>query len=82
MHLRLNIPFDRRKSHGAAEQGKEREEFMNVFLRTAALVLFLAVSSHAADSVKEFTFTALDGRVISYRAGSSAPTVVNISAHW
>lgn len=55
---------------------------MNVFLWTAALVLFLAVSSHAADSVKEFTFTALDGKVISYKAGSSAPMVVNIGAHW
>ena len=55
---------------------------MNVFLRTAALVLFFTVSSHAAETVKEFTFTALDGRVISYKAGGSGPMVVNISAHW
>ena len=55
---------------------------MNLALRTAALVLFLAASVYAADPVKEFSFRTNDGKTFSYRAGVSPPTVINLSAHW
>ena len=51
-------------------------------LRAAALVLFIAVLSYAADSVREFSFKTSDGRTFSYKAGVNPPTVINISAHW
>jgi hypothetical protein len=54
---------------------------MREAVKVLALVCLLATSTYAADSIKEFSFKTVDGKIIEYKAGSSA-MVVNIGSHW
>ena len=55
---------------------------MKVMLRVMAVVFFFAVFASAADTINEFSFTAVDGKTIDYKANPRPPMVVNIGSHW
>ncbi len=55
---------------------------MNLVSRMCSIVLFLAVFAYADETVRDFSFTTVDGKTIAYKAANRMPMVVNIGAHW
>jgi hypothetical protein len=55
---------------------------MNVALRAVAVVVFLTAFAYADETVRDFNFRTVDGKIVEYKASNKMPMVVNIGAHW
>lgn len=42
------------------------------------LMVFFAATAYASDSIKEFSFTTVDGKSVAFKAGSGTGMVVKV----